>query len=74
MLDNLQKRIFLNVGPSLDASLEPLVQRRSFASLSLFYGHYFGGNSSEMAQLVPFPYSTSLDYIRMSMSTFSFPM
>ena len=57
LLDKLQKRICRTVGPSLAASLEPLVHRRNVASLSLFYRYYFGRCSSELAQLVPLPYS-----------------
>ena len=45
------------VGPSFDASLEALAHRRNVASLSLFYRYYFGRCSSELAQLVPLPYS-----------------
>ena len=56
-LDELQKRIYRTVGPSLAASLEPLVHRRNVASLSLFYRYYFGRCSSELAQVVPLPYS-----------------
>ena len=37
--------------------LEPLAHRRNVASLSLFYRYYFGRCSSELAQLVPLPYS-----------------
>ena len=55
-LDKLQKRICRTVGPSLAASLEPLVHRRNVASLSLFYRYYFGRCSSELAQLVPLPF------------------
>ena len=57
LLDKLQKRICRTVGPSLAASLEPLAYRRNVASLSLFYRYYFGRCSSELAQLVPLPYS-----------------
>ena len=57
LLDKLQKRICRIVGPSLTASLEPLAHRRNVASLSLFYRYYFGGCSSELAQLVPLPFS-----------------
>ena len=56
LLDRLQKRICRTVGPSLAASLEPLVHRRNAASLSLFYRYYFGRCSSELAELVPLPY------------------
>ena len=88
LLDKLQKRICRTVGPSLAASLEPLAHRRNVASLSLFYRYYFGRCSSELAQLIPLPYSRErstrysdrfydflspfLDVTRMSMSTVSF--
>ena len=57
LLDKLQKRMCRTVGPSLAASLEPLTHRRNVASLSLFYRYYFGRCSSELAQLVPLPFS-----------------
>ena len=57
LLDKLQKRICKIIGPSLAASLEPLSHRRNVASLSLFYRHYFGSFSSELAQLIPLPFS-----------------
>ena len=57
LLDKLQKRICRTVGLSLAASLEPLTHRRNVASLSIFYRYYFGRCSSELAQLVPLPYS-----------------
>ena len=57
LLDKLQKRICRTVGPSLAASLEPLAHSQNVASLSLFYRYYFGRCSSELAQLVPLPYS-----------------
>ena len=57
LLEKLQKRICRIVGPSLAASLELLAHRRSVASLSLFYSYYFGRCSSELAQLVPRPFS-----------------
>ena len=57
LLDKLLKRIRRALAPSLAASLEPLSHRRSVASLSLFYGYYFGRCSSGLAQLVPLPYS-----------------
>ena len=56
-IDKLQKRICSTVGPSLAASLEPLAHRRNVASLSLFYRYYFGRCSSELASLVPPPFS-----------------
>ena len=56
-LDKLEKRICRTVGPSLAASLEPLAHHRNVASLSLFYRYYFGRCSSELAELVPLPYS-----------------
>ena len=57
LLDKLQKRICRTIGPSLAASLEPLAHRRNVASLTLFYRYDFGRCSSELAQLVPLPYS-----------------
>ena len=57
LLDKIQKRIRRTVGPSLAASLEPSAHRRNLASLSLLYRNYFGRCSSELAQLVPLPYS-----------------
>ena len=57
LLDKLQKRIRRIVGPSLAASPEPLPHCWNVASLSLFYRYYFGRCSSELAQLVPLPFS-----------------
>ena len=57
LLDKLQKRICKTFSPSLTASLEPLAHRQNVVSLSLFYRYYFGRCSSELAQLVPNPYS-----------------
>ena len=57
LLDKLQKRICRTVGPSLAASLEPLAHHQNVASLSLFYRYYFCRFSSELAELVPLPYS-----------------
>ena len=57
LLKKLQKQICRTAGPSLGASLEHLAHRRNVASLSLFYRCYFGRCSSELAQLVPLPYS-----------------
>ena len=57
LLDKLHKRICRAVGPSLAASLEPLAHRQNVASLSLFYRYYFGRCPSELADLVPLPYS-----------------
>ena len=57
LLNKLQKWICRIVDPSLAASLEPLDHCRNVASLSLFYRYYFGRCSSEMAQLVPLPFS-----------------
>ena len=54
---NCNNFICRTVGPSLAASLEPLAHHRNVASLSLFYRYYFGRCSSELAQLVPLPYS-----------------
>ena len=85
MLDKLQKRICRTVGPSLAASLEHLAHRQNVTSVSLFYRYYFGRCSSELAQLVPLPFSQGrstrysnrlhdfLSHSWMSISTVSFP-
>ena len=57
LLDKLQEQIYRTVGPLLAASLEPLVHRQNLVSISLFYRYYFGRCSSQMAQLVPLPFS-----------------
>ena len=57
LLDKLQKRIYRTVSPSLAASLRPLAHRRNVASVSFFHRYYFVRCSSELAQLVPLPYS-----------------
>ena len=57
LLGKLQKWICRIVCPSHAASLEPLAHRRNVASLSLFCRYYFGRCSSELAQLVPLPFS-----------------
>ena len=50
LLDKLQKQIYRTVGPSLGASLQPLAHCHLTVSLFL-------ACSSELAQLVPLPYS-----------------
>ena len=57
LFDKLQNGICRTVGPSLAASLEPLAHRWNVTSLSLFYRYYLGRCSSELAQLVPLPFS-----------------
>ena len=57
LLDKLQKRICRTVGPLLAAFPEPLADRQNVAGLSLFYRCYFGRYYSELAQLVPLPFS-----------------
>ena len=88
LLYYLQKRIYRPVGHTPEASLEPLVPSWNVACLSLFSRYYVGRCSSELARLVPLPYSRgrstcysdrlhvflslSLDVTRMPMSTVSF--
>ena len=88
LLDKLQKWICRTVCPSLAASLEPLAHPWNVGSLSLNYKYYFLRCSSELAQLVPLPYSRGksnryfdrlhdfsspfLDVTRMPISTGSF--
>ena len=57
LLDKLQKQICRTSDPSLAASLKPLAHCQNLASLSLFYCYYFGRFFSELAQLVPLPFS-----------------
>ena len=57
LLDKLQKQICRAVGPLFATSLEPLAQRQYVTSLGLFYRYCFGRCSSELAQLVPLPFS-----------------
>ena len=52
-----QHFLFSFLSPALAASLEPLTHRGNVACSSLFYRYYFGRCSSELAQLVPLPYS-----------------
>ena len=84
MLDKLQKHLCRTVGPSPDASLEPLAHYHNIVSLSLFHRYYFGRCSFELVELAPLPcsrgrstrYSISSNFllpflhvIRMSVST-----
>ena len=57
LLDELQKQICRTVGPSCVTSFETLAHHWNVATLSLFYMYYFDWCSSELAQLVSFPYS-----------------
>ena len=88
LLDKLQKWICRTVCPSLAASLKPLAHPWNVGSLSLNYKYYFLRCPSELAQLVPLPYSRGksncyfdrlhdfsspfLDVTRMPISTGSF--
>ena len=53
----LQKQICRTTGPLLAACLEPLAHCWNVATISLFYRYYFGRCSSELAELVPLPYT-----------------
>ena len=55
--DKLQKQICRTAGPSLAALFEPLAHQWNVANLSLFCWYYFGRCSSQLAELVPLPYS-----------------
>ena len=57
LLHKLQKWICRTFGLSFAASLEPLAHCRNVASLSLFCRYYFGKCVSELAELVPLPYT-----------------
>ena len=56
LLDKLQKRIYRTFGPSLAASLEPLAHSKC-GQLKSFPYVLLGRRSSELAQLVPLPFS-----------------
>ena len=53
----LQNQICRTIGPYFAASYEVLAYHRNVASLNLFYRYYFGRWSSELAKLVPLPFS-----------------
>ena len=59
LLEKLQKQICTTAGPSFAASLKLLAhcQSQNVASLRLFYRYYFRRCSSDLAQLVSFPFS-----------------
>ena len=57
LFDKLQKLICRTDGPSLAISLEPLAHCPNVASLNIFYRHYSGRCPSELAHLIPLPYS-----------------
>ena len=84
VFEKLQKQVCRTVGPSPDASLEPLAHCHNIVSLSLFYRYYFGRCPFELVELAPPPGSRgrftrysissnfllpSLHVIRMSVST-----
>ena len=56
LLDKLQGRICRTVGPSRATTLESLAHPQNIDNLSLLHRYYFGRCSSELAELVPFPY------------------
>ena len=57
LFEKLRKRIWRTVVASLAASLEPLTRRRNVANLSLLCRYYVSRCSSELAQLLPLPFS-----------------
>ena len=60
LLDKLQKLICKTVGPSLAVSLETLTHPQNVTGLRLFYRYYVGSCSSELAELVPLPFSREM--------------
>ena len=60
LLDKLQKLICKTVGPSLAVSLETLTHPQNVTGLRLFYRYYVGRCSSELAELVPLPFSREM--------------
>ena len=57
LLDKLQKWICRTAGFSFNRFSWILAHHRNLANLNLFYRYYFGRCSSELAQLVPLPFS-----------------
>ena len=57
VFEKLQKQVCWTVGPSPDASLEPLAYCHNIVSLSLFYMYYFVRCSFELVELAPLPCS-----------------
>ena len=57
LLDKLQKRICRSVGPSPATSLELFAHCQDVANLSCFYRYLVPRYSSELAHLVPCPFS-----------------
>ena len=62
LLDKLQNQICMTVGPSLATSLEPFALCQNVASLSFFFGYYFGRCQSQLAKLVPLPFCQRSSY------------
>ena len=56
-LDKQQKQVCRTIGPSFAATLEPLAYGRNIASRPQFCRWYFGICLSELAKLLPLPYS-----------------
>ena len=56
LLDRIESKAIRLIGdPSLTSTLNPLSLWRKVASLSLFYRHYFGHCSDELAACIPPP-------------------
>ena len=56
LLDRIESKAIRLIGnPSLTSTLDPLSLQRKVASLSLFYRHYFGHCSDELATCIPPP-------------------
>ena len=57
VFEKLQKQVCRTVGPSPDASFEPLAHCHNIVSLSLFYMYYFVRCSFELVEIAPLPCS-----------------
>ena len=53
----IYRKAYVGLGPSLATSFELLAYHKNVACLSLFECYYFSRCSSELAELVPLPYS-----------------
>ena len=57
VFEKLQKQVCRTVGPSPDASFEPLAHCHNIVSLSLVYMYYFVRCSFELVEIAPLPCS-----------------
>ena len=71
LLDRMKRRICNAIGQDLSSKLDSLSQRRTVASLSLFYKYFHGRCSAELSSLTP-PLRTFQRTTRFSSSSHQF--